>query len=200
VTELFILRHGNTFDEGDIVTRVGARTDLALSASGHAQADGVAAHFAERGLRFERIVAAPLKRTMMTAEAVLAATGGPPIEPLELLTEIDYGLDENQPEERVVARIGEQALKNWDENAVPPPGWRVDPKALIESWRSLFRSCAGTKGPVLAVTSNGVARFALDAADSLAGDFPRKLSTAAWGVAAIGADGKAEIKSWNERA
>jgi probable phosphoglycerate mutase len=190
VTELFILRHGNTFDEGDIVTRVGARTDLALSASGHAQADGVAAHFAERGLRFERIVAAPL----------LAATGGPPIEPLELLTEIDYGLDENQPEERVVARIGEQALKNWDENAVPPPGWRVDPKALIESWRSLFRSCAGTKGPVLAVTSNGVARFALDAADSLAGDFPRKLSTAAWGVAAIGADGKAEIKSWNERA
>ena len=37
-TRLIIARHGNTFDAGDIPTRVGRRTDLPLVASGEAQA------------------------------------------------------------------------------------------------------------------------------------------------------------------
>ncbi|MFZ4686424.1 MAG: histidine phosphatase family protein [Hyphomonadaceae bacterium] len=37
-TRIFIVRHGNTFDKGDVVTRVGGRTDLPLSTSGSAQA------------------------------------------------------------------------------------------------------------------------------------------------------------------
>ena len=172
MSELFILRHGNTFDPGDVVTRVGARTDLALSASGRAQAEAVAAHFAGRGLRFQRIFAAPLKRTAMTAGIVRAAIDGPVAEALDFLTEIDYGPDENQPEEIVVARIGEAALAAWEKDAVPPPGWRVDPAALI--------------------------RFALDAADSLAGAFPRKLKTCAWGTV-VARNGDAVVTGWNIR-
>ncbi|HAO37083.1 MAG TPA: histidine phosphatase family protein, partial [Hyphomonas sp.] len=38
MARLIIVRHGNTFDKGDTVTRVGGRTDLPLSASGLAQA------------------------------------------------------------------------------------------------------------------------------------------------------------------
>jgi len=51
--QLFIVRHGNTFDPGDTVTRVGARTDLPLSSSGRAQADALARHFA--GMSFAQI-------------------------------------------------------------------------------------------------------------------------------------------------
>ena len=50
MARLFVVRHGNTFDTGDVVTRVGGRTDLPLSKSGKAQAEKLAAHFA--GTRF----------------------------------------------------------------------------------------------------------------------------------------------------
>ena len=33
-TRILICRHGNTFDKGELVTRVGSRTDLKLSSSG----------------------------------------------------------------------------------------------------------------------------------------------------------------------
>jgi len=38
MSRIVICRHGNTFDKGEIVTRVGARTDLPLSTSGRTQA------------------------------------------------------------------------------------------------------------------------------------------------------------------
>jgi broad specificity phosphatase PhoE len=197
MTELYILRHGNTFNKGDAVRRIGARTDMPLSASGVMQATRTAGHFEKLGVAFEHVVSSPLERAMMTADIVAAGVFA---EPLPFLTEIDYGPDEGQPEEAVVARIGEEALKNWDENAVPPSGWIVDPAGLAAEWKAFFAECAGLEGPILAVTSNGIARFALDAADKVSGDFPRKLSTCAWGRVLIDADGRAEIKSWNERA
>lgn len=197
MSELYILRHGNTFNKGDIVRRVGAHTDMPLSASGVMQAARLAAHFEQQGVAFEHVFSSPLERAMMTADIVAAGVFA---EPAPFLTELDYGPDEGQLEDAVVARIGEEALKNWDENAVPPPNWIVDPAALIADWKAFFAECADLDSPILAVTSNGVARFALDAADRLDGNFPRKLSTCAWGRVLIGADGKAEIKSWNERA
>ena len=197
MNDLYILRHGNTFGKNDIVRRVGARSDLPLSISGVMQAAALAAHFETQGVYFSDVFSSPLKRAMMTATA---ASHGAKVEILPFLTEIDYGPDEGAPEEDVIARIGAEALQNWDDNAVPPPGWVVDPEALIEDWKVFFMECSTLEGPVLAVTSNGVARFALDAAGAGKGDFPRKLSTAAWGRVEIGAGGKAEIKSWNERA
>ena len=44
MTTLIIARHGNTFDKGDIPTRVGARTDLPLVEKGRAQAKALVAH------------------------------------------------------------------------------------------------------------------------------------------------------------
>ncbi|MEL6754250.1 MAG: histidine phosphatase family protein, partial [Pseudomonadota bacterium] len=43
---LYIVRHGNTFDTGDTVLRVGGRTDLPLSTSGEMQATALGIHFA----------------------------------------------------------------------------------------------------------------------------------------------------------
>lgn len=62
---LIIVRHGNTFDKGDVVTRVGGRTDIPLSVSGRAQAESLAGHFSATSLDSAR--SGPLKRRSATS-------------------------------------------------------------------------------------------------------------------------------------
>src|ERR1700733_13861287 len=99
---LYIVRHGNTFEKGDVVTRVGGRTDLPLSPSGEGQAQALARHFAETGVIFASARSGPLKRTRRTAQVILAAQADAPDLTTDLfLREIDYGPDENRPEPEV---------------------------------------------------------------------------------------------------
>lgn len=198
---LYVVRHGNTFDKGDTVTRVGARTDLPLSVSGRDQAARLADHFRNENIRFAKAMAGPLKRTVETAEAILAAQDTvPELEIASFLREIDYGPDENRPEAEVIARIGEDALADWESAAVPPDGWIVDPAALEEDWRALFRRLAEQPGddPVLVVTSNGVARFALMAAEG-GSDEDLKLKTGAYGTLSLDESGTARVTGWDIR-
>lgn len=198
VRTLIILRHANTFDPGDTVTRVGARTDLPLSSSGRVQADSLARSFAG-GPAFDRILAGPLRRTLETADTIAGAGA---VTVSEALREIDYGPDENRPEADVIARIGADALRAWEEAAIAPAGWRVDPDGRTRMWRELFDEIAAMPdgSRVLAVTSNGVARFALSAADQVPSGTPLKLRTAAWGTLEIGAGGAARVIDWDQRA
>ena len=203
MTDIFIVRHGNTFDKGDVVTRVGARTDLALSQSGLAQADALAAHFQDIAPNgFDRAYCSPLIRTRQTGEAILAASArAPELETLEFLREVDYGPDENQPEPEVVARIGEAALNAWEMDGVPPPGWDIDPAKVKTDWQALLAEMAhlSPQRPILIVTSNGVARFVLDAMTESATDLDSiKLKTGAYGRVQV--DGDAVIlQAWNVR-
>jgi len=198
---LFIARHGNTFDAGETVTRVGRRTDLSLSQSGVAQAERLGAYFRDNEINFTQAFAAPLKRTHQTAAAIVAQSAAPlEIQLDPTLLEIDYGPDENQPEALVIARIGEGALRRWNEDAIAPPDWEVDPPAIIDGWRALIARVRklGPDDAVLAVTSNGIARFALDAADASTARFPRKLRTGAHGRIDIN-DHQAVITGWDLR-
>lgn len=195
-SRLYIVRHGNTFEKGDVVTRVGGRTDLPLSKSGEAQAEALAKHFVAEGVAFATAVAGPLKRTRRTAGVILGAQAAPPELSFELfLREIDYGPDENRPEDEVVARIGEAALEAWERDSVPPPGWRVDPAAIAGNWQTLFLELAQEQGAHLVVTSNGIARFALAAAGETRAE--AKLATGAYGVIELGE--AARVLSWNLR-
>jgi probable phosphoglycerate mutase len=190
---LVIARHGNTFETGDVVTRVGGRTDLPLSPSGREQADALGKHFS--GTTFATARSGPLKRTRETARAILGTTEEPELLTELFLREIDYGPDENQPEDRVIARIGKQALEAWEAHSTVPPGWRVDPAALVGNWQQLFAELRGEAGSHLIVTSNGIARFALAAAgDTRAG----KLRTGAYGVIVLDGDAVA-VESWDVR-
>ncbi len=196
-TRLFIVRHGNTFDAGDVVTRVGGRTDLSLSVSGRAQAEALATHFVDGGVAFASARTSPLKRTRATAEAILSAQAdAPELETALFLREIDYGPDENKPEDEVVARVGADALAAWESDGVPPQGWRMDPDALVGNWQQLFAKLDGAGGEHLIVTSNGIARFALKAAGADGRDL--KLKTGAYGVIEL-ADGAASVSDWNVR-
>lgn len=201
MTRIIICRHGNTFDQGDVVTRVGARTDLPLSISGVDQARGLAEHFGPKssGFSFELAFCSPLMRTYQTADFIL--TSGHDVRALDMLsflTEIDYGVDENKPEEEVVARVGQSAIDLWDEKAVPPEGWDVDLEGLILAWRDFFTKYQDCGSDILVVTSNGIARFALDAVDEIATDAPRKLRTAAYGLIEI-ENGHSKLTAWDIR-
>ena len=183
---VIIVRHGNTFDPGDVIRRVGRGTDLPLSSSGRTQAAALGHHFAETD--FDCVISSPLRRTRETAQAM-----ADDIHFDDRLLEIDYGPDEGRPENEVVARLGQDAIDLWDADAVPPPGWLVDPAAIRADWASLLSESVGT---TLIVTSNGIARFALDVVrhDGAA----RKLKTGAFGVIEERADGW-QVTDWNVR-
>ncbi|MEP1230823.1 MAG: histidine phosphatase family protein [Litorimonas sp.] len=197
---IYIVRHGNTFDTGDIIRRVGGRTDLPLSVSGQIQAQKLAAHF--KNLNFVNAYASKLKRQVDTANAILnAQSQSCKLETLEFLKEIDYGPDENKAENDVIARIGSTAMANWDKNAVPPQGWNVDPRAIQDKWGHFFDSHKinnlPPKGPTLIVTSNGIARFILDVTEHKT-NIPRKLRTGSYGIVDVQKN-TPRILSWDVR-
>ncbi len=167
---LYIVRHGNTFDKGDIVTRVGGKTDLALSKSGEIQAANLAETFKNNYI--DTCFSSPLKRTRQTAEAICGGHNIA-IQNAEFLREIDYGPDENKPETDVIARIGQQAIQDWEEHTIVPDGWRVNPEEYRNAWRIFIQEL--TSETTVVVTSNGVARFLLDTLEINVSD--RKMKT-----------------------
>ena len=180
-----IIRHGNTFDTGDVIRRVGRGTDLPLSASGRAQAAELG--WAMQGA-IERAVSSPLKRTRQTAAAL-----GVPVTLDDRLLEIDYGPDEGQPEDVVIERLGADAITAWDRDATVPDGWLVAPDAIRADWAALL---AEVPDRTAIVTSNGIARFLLDICAHDGAE--RKLKTGAYGVV-TGEPGAWVIRSWNCR-
>lgn len=196
-----IARHGNTFESGEIPRRIGARTDLGMTATGLEQARALGKHFARQSLRFDRVFASPLLRTLQTVRAILAEQDKPMNpEPAAFLREIDYGPDEDQTEEVVRARIGEAALRAWDTDAKEPDGWVVDAEERMAAWRHLFNDPQLREKSTLLVTSNGAARFALLADEGLARQTAKldtlKLPTGGYGVIDSCADGSLHLREW----
>lgn len=195
-----IVRHGNTFGEGQTPRRIGARTDLPLTAAGLAQAQALGAHFAALGWHFARALVSPLTRTRLTAQAILEhQPEACSAEPCDWLQEIDHGPDEGMPETAVLARIGTGAIDAWDARAEPPPGWIVETQARGRAWRVFFAT--PQPEPVLLVTSNGAARFAVLADPALVALAPPnlKLPTGGYGVIRRCENGTLEIPVWGRR-
>lgn len=219
---LVIARHGNTFESGETPRRVGARTDLALTEKGRMQAQAIGAYLKTHQLVPDVTYCSALQRTRETAEIAVKTAGHPQMPyALDIFNEIDYGPDENKTEDEVIARIGEDAIKDWDKNALVPEGWLVDPEEIITNWHGfaekilqdaaqspmiaahpaaeLAQNLDHSDETVLVVTSNGVARFA----PHLTGDFDGflenhtiKISTGA--LCILDYDGnKWVVREWN---
>lgn len=207
---LYVIRHGNTFDKGDTLLRVGGKTDLPLSTSGRQQAKALGIHlFKQHQLTHaqppSQIYCSHLSRTYETASIALQhfhqSKQHP--KPLDWLNEIDYGPDEGQPETKVLERIGQHALEQWEQHNIVPEGWRVDPVAIQQQWRQFLdeqvalyqletqnkletQSAAGAHQQhhkiLWMVTSNGIARFIFDAINiNHIGPSSKKLRTAHYG-------------------
>ena len=134
-TRLLIARHGNTFGPGDVVRRVGAGTDLPLVERGREQGAELGRYLQGTQRVPDVVYCGVLQRAKQTAACALSVWE----EDIELLedamfNEIDYGPDEGKPEDEVIARLGESALRAWDESAQVPQGWRVSPDELVSQW------------------------------------------------------------------
>lgn len=168
-TTLIIARHGNTFAASDVVRRVGT-TDLPLVDTGLEQGRQLGIYLKQHKLIPHLLFTSKLKRTIQTAEQAQSTMGTHlPIRTLSIFNEIDYGPDENQPEEQVIQRIGKDAINAWEAKASVPQGWQVNPEDIIKHWLDfathLREEYQGKT--VLVITSNGIARFS----PYLTGDF-----------------------------
>lgn len=200
MTRLIIARHGNTFGPDDTPTRVGARTDLPLVQSGVEQAVLLGLYLKLNNLHPDQAFASNLQRTIMTAKFVLSTMECHiDVQQDSLFDEIDYGPDENQTEDKVIARIGEQAIKDWDDKAVVPNGWKVTPQDIIDGWKK-FADSLPEDSTTLVVTSNGTARFApylTGDFDSFAKNHKIKLSTGACAILERDKSGNWHVQDWN---
>lgn len=179
-----IVRHGNTFDKGESVRRVGLRSDLPLSSSGIVQVEKLAIDLKAKYDHFDSAFASELQRTQQTATAILNHyPNAPQLQISAQLNEVDYGDDDGKPESEVVSRLGEDAIKAWDAANKVPQGWLIDPKKIIEGWQTLANQWIEQKyQSVLVVTSNGIAKFAMDLLGSnRPADLKAKLKTAHYG-------------------
>lgn len=224
-TTLIVARHGNTFEKGDVILRVGARTDLPLTAEGRAQGRRLGAKLADLGLRPTTFYSAPLRRTLETTSEIIASQGVNALSVVEdFLTELDYGEDDGRPEAEVARRLGQvelgdeaenastetletaglAALKRWDAEKRLPLGWaflqdRVD--RLGDDWRAFAARLVERRSgeTVVATTSNGIARFATTI---LPPDAPipekLKLATGAFGVFVWNGESW-RLDAWNVR-
>ena len=161
VTILIIARQGNTFTKEQTPTRVGGRTDLPLVET--ERGTNIGKYLKLKNWLPDAVFAAPLKRTMDTAKLAVAEMKLP-LEVMEedSFREVDYGPDENKTEDEVIARIGEEAIKLWNEKAIVPSGWLVNVEDLIQTWQRWADKIAKEYKDknVLIVSSNGVIRFA----------------------------------------
>lgn len=129
MTILIVARHGNTFEHGEPPRRVGARTDLPLTEKGREHGRNLGTYLKKINLLPNVIYTSQLKRTMQTATEIINAAGlNVTPQPSGIFNELDYGPDENQPEETVLAQIGESALTAWEERGILPPAGRPMPK------------------------------------------------------------------------
>ncbi len=211
MTKLIIARHGNTFNSGDIPTRVGARTDIPLVEKGQEQAKAIGRYLKDNDLLPDIAYSSTLKRTRETAILALKEAGiSLPVYELDIFNEIDYGEDENKTEKDVISRIGKNAIEQWDNNAIVPNGWKVNPNEIIENWQNFAYQLTKTHDIVtnrvmnidetaLVVTSNGIARFApyiTEDFDSFAKQYKIKLRTGSLGILAF-SQGKWRVVDWN---
>ena len=202
---LLIARHGNTFDKGDMLLRVGKKTDLPLSTSGQLQAEKLGQYLKQHHANVSQVYTSNLQRTQQTANIALAQMHISPQQAVcDFLDEIDYGPDEGKPEEEVIARLGKEVLGQWEAQAIVPPGWHIDSQQVINAWQHFAKDLVQqhtTPTTILVVTSNGIARFA----PYITGDFDNfaqqnniKLATGA--LASLNFNNNAwHVDGWNIR-
>lgn len=200
---LLLVRHGNTFEDGAPVIRVGSRSDLPLTAKGLAQAATFAAACRGAGLALGPFVAGPLARTRAFVEHGFGTI--PRAD--ERLREIDYGDWEGLTDAEIAARVGADMLEAWNRRCVWPAGQNWAPSAATLAEGAAALACELAAGdpqfvPVLC-SSQGVLRYfgALDSGWFDAARAQGKLGVATGSCCGVraGTDGRLSVDFWNAR-
>lgn len=199
---LLLVRHGNTFEDGAPVVRVGSRTDLPLTAKGLAQAAAFAAAVRTAGLAVGPFLAGPLARTRMFV------THGFGLEPRadDRLREIDYGSWEGRTDAEIASMAGAGTLEAWNRRCVWPEGqgWSPDPATLEAGAAALVRELSSGDARLVPVlcSSQGILRYfaKLDVDWFASAVDESKLGVATGSCCGIVIDGKSvRVAFWNRK-
>ena len=170
---LYLLRHGNTFDEKFPPVWAGSKEDFPLVARGLEQANEAASYFKSRDLSFSKIFASPLKRTQKTAEIIKDVLEQDiEISTSSYLNEIDYGKWGGKTNLEVKELGFEVEQDNWNEKSSWPPNadWFPSENKCMEEVmqfnRDLISSPSNMNKNILIVSSNGRLRYFLKLIDN----------------------------------
>ncbi|MCP3710685.1 histidine phosphatase family protein [Paraburkholderia sp. CNPSo 3274] len=162
MAELYLVRHGQA--------SFGAENYDELSASGREQSRWLGEYCAQAGLTFDRVVTGTMRRHAQTADALLAAMGGAPVEIVQDpdLNEYDFralfaALGESGMAPGLLAESSmkhfykglKQVLQLWSEDKLPgrvPETWGQF-QARVEHARLAIQRSGGKR--VLVVSSGG---------------------------------------------
>ncbi len=165
---LILTRHGLTA-RSDPEQHLGQRIDIGLSDAGRAEALALGRRLS--GVRFERILASPLRRAVETADIVRSSVAAPPeVEREPRLLEMDYGTWEGLTYAEIASHDGERrAYWEADPASTPCPdgesGDQVAARArsfLVDllAWHDRTRgSGSAPERPVLAVAHSSLNRI-----------------------------------------
>jgi probable phosphoglycerate mutase len=152
--DIYIVRHGETQWNKEEVFR--GRKDIPLNETGRRQAEQAGAYF--RGIPVKGIISSPLARAVETAAGISAVTGVP-VERMEELTDINFGIWEGLPLKEVKERYLD-AFALW---SISPEKLQItDGETLAEVRGRISRGLArtaGLEGAVVIVTHRAICKI-----------------------------------------
>jgi len=155
MSHLFLLRHGNTFEKGQIPIQIGSATDLPLTSFGRTQAAEMASYLKKAKIHLEKIFSGPLKRQLQTAE-IISEKLEVNVEITDALSEIDYGLWEGKTSLEILKKWPKEYQK-WTEQGVWIENVFQGERKNLPFWlKKMFKEYE--KKAFLLVTSQGALR------------------------------------------
>lgn len=205
---LILVRHGNTFNEGDKVVRIGSKEDLPLTEKGIEQAERIGNALKEKGITPDIIYTSNLKRTRSTANKIADKLSLPIDNKIKIddrLKEIDYGKWAGLSDSEIIEKFGKTTLDEWNKKAIWPinANWKPKESILIYSLRGFCADMLtmNKRKTVLAVTSGGILRYFLKLVPEKFNQFLKednlKIKTGHCAVMVLTSLTTMEVKSWN---
>lgn len=203
---LFLLRHGNTFEAGQVSYQIGCQTDLPLTSKGLFQAQNFAAYLRSQQCHPQIISCGILKRQTQTAEILKTQFPRAKLLTHPALNEIDYGAWEGLTTEQIVEKWPQEYQAWQDQSAWPQ---HVFPKnlahhtELLKTWLQMLHEEVPDKGIVIAVSSGGILKLLLQFVPQLWQELAAKKELNAYKVGTghyceLMCEGtQLQIKSWN---
>lgn len=199
MTTLFLLRHGNTFFEGEKAYQIGKKTDLPLTPVGQEQAHRFARYLKHRSFTPDSIYCGTLKRQKETASILLEHFPESQLHSEECaLDEIDYGVWEGLSPDTIQSRW-EQAYTSWKTHGVWPKDLFESDKETcffhLHAWLNTIK--ASRDETIIAISSHAILRLLLCETLRLRPFSSSQIKTGHFGEIKMQEE-KAILHSWNK--
>lgn len=158
-TRLFLIRHGETVWHADN-RYAGGTSDIDLTEAGRRQAEQLASWASVE--HFDAVVTSPVRRAMETARPISAASGLP-LETVEDLREVDFGVAEGRTVEELIELDADMVRRFWADPAAHPFPGAEEPLAAARRAGNALRAIADRHrgGTVLVVAHNTLLRLGI---------------------------------------